>query len=1119
MNGRVTNSMLAILVGLLIAPMVLTAQSNRGEVQIYVFSQSGAPLPDVEVRLEDETIVSDEDGLINFVYPPGSHQFDLYYQGEAVTTVDISVRQGSVTEAIVTASGGGQQLGGGSDVEPVENGELQFDPDADPGTIIGTVTGIEDGEPVAGATIVFRGIETETTTDDNGQFETEVPEGTHTFSVIHPDFSTRTVDEVEVVADREVPIDVELTPQAVALAEQAVFAVEEVRVEGGIAKLIEEMADSDAVVSFIGQEQISRSGDSDAAGALRRVTGLTVVDGRFVYVRGMGERYSSSYLNGAVLPSPEVDKRVVPLDLFPAAIIESLAVQKTYSPELPGQFGGGGVGITTIGLPDDQYRRRLRTDVSFSVGYNEALTFEDRLFDRGGSLDFLGFDDGTRALPGPIDSSEELIGPADPVFGGGYTATELEDFGESFSNPWTPARRTIPLDYSGSVSVRDKIELTDSRSFGFTASVSLKDSWNSTNEGLTIYEASDDPDELGRPFHDYEVERTTRDIDLGSLVELVFEDARRYRLESASLLVRTTDAMTEELSGYYGSESYDVKETEILWREQTLFNQSFRGRHQLSSLGGSEFRWNYNLSLARSYEPDRKYYIYREDDQDGDFVAEESYLIGDQWSNRRIFTEVDDTVHDGGVSASVPINWFGNSSADFLDFGSQVSYQSRSSDTRRFGYTYSDAVGNRETVELDMDSMITDETIGPDGIFEFREYTEATDSISSDQLILAGHTKADILVLGNSRLSTGVRAEWSRQTVSSYDLFTSEQEEPQELTPDSPIEMLMPAINLTVPTGNDAQLRLGASSTVNRPDLNELSPQQKYSGTPGAGTVKGNPLLSIARIYNGDARWEWYIAEREFLSVGGFYKYFTDPIESFQLNSGGGETITTFANIPSAQNIGAELEWQLSGRYVGDAIRRSVVNIRADSAEQTLRRRKVVGGMASVFRDLTLTGNFAYIWSRISLGGAGDDFRFDLINPRTGEAESKTFSNTNTDRPLEGQSPYVANVSLGYRNTVSWSQDRDQHTSVSLNYNVFGPRIIAIGTNDVPDIYEQPFHRLNFVLSHSFSQYIQVGFTANNILDPLATTTLGDEVEGDESNVVQEFRRGRSYSLSVKLSL
>ena len=1100
-------------VGLVMVP----AQSNRGEVQIYVFSDTGEPLEGVEVRLDDNTIVSDANGLINFAHPPGSHEFDLYYAGSQIATVEMSVRQGSVTEAIVSAAGSGQVQGDSQQAERDDDGaEPQFDPDAEPGTLSGTVTEIEEEEPVAGATIVLRGIDLEATTDEEGRFEIEVPEGLHTFSVIQPDFSTQTISEVEVEADRETVIDVELTPQAVALAEQAVFAVEEVRVEGGIAKLIEEMADSDAVVSFIGQEQIGRSGDSDAAGALRRITGLTIVDDRFVYVRGMGERYSSSYLNGVALPSPEVDKRVVPLDLFPTGIIETLSVQKTYSPELPGQFGGGAVNIETIGLPDDQYRRRLRTDISFSLTYNEGVSFEDRLFEEGGDFDFLGFDDGTRAMPDRVADADRLIDEGsslDPD--SGYTAEEREKFGESFPRTWSPEKRTIPLDYSGSISMRDKFELSEFRNFGFTASLSIKDSWDSRDERQSYFEPSEEEGELGRAIHDYDVEVNSRDIDIGALVELVYEDVRSFRLESSSLLVRATDSTVETLQGEYGSEQFDIRETETSWVEQTLLNQALRGQHRLPALGGSQLMWNYGFSFARSNEPDRRYYVFREDQDDGNFEEEGSYLWQDQTANRRNFTDVNDYVNDGGVSISIPVGWFGNPSADFVDFGVGAFYQTREQETRRFGYRYSDAGANRDIVEQDPDDMFTDENIGPDGIFDFREYTLPTDNVSSEQVVLSGYTKGDILVLGNARLSTGVRAEWSRQTVSSFDPFTGEAAPEQELEPESIVDMLMPAINLTVPTGDDSQVRVGASATVNRPDLNELSPSERYSGAPGGGSFQGNPTLKIARIYNADARWEWYLAEREFISIGGFFKQFQDPIERFALNRGGGELLTTLGNVSSAQNFGAELEWQLTGRYVGDLLRGAVVNVRANTSEQTLRRRRFLGGVAGVFRDMTMTGNFALIQSEID----GRDFQLTLADPNTGLVEEKSVANTNETRPLEGQSPYVLNLSLGYRNTVSWSQERDQHTSIFFNYNVFGPRIVQIGTNGVPDIYEQPFNRLNLVINQSLSQYVSVGFTANNLLNPLSETTLSDERKSDGSNVAESRRLGRSYSLSVKLSL
>ncbi|MFP4484388.1 MAG: TonB-dependent receptor domain-containing protein, partial [Spirochaetaceae bacterium] len=279
-----------------------------------------------------------------------------------------------------------------------------------------------------------------------------------------------------------------------------------------------------------------------------------------------------------------------------------------------------------------------------------------------------------------------------------------------------------------------------------------------------------------------------------------------------------------------------------------------------------------------------------------------------------------------------------------------------------------------------------------------------------------------------------------------------------------------------------------------------------------------------ARIYNGDVRWELYPAEKELLSVGAFYKYFDNPIESFAMNFGGGELINTLANIPAAQNTGAELEWNLKGRYIADIIREGVIRgIQLDSPERTARRRRALGGVAGFLRDLTLGGNFTYIWSQIDLGEEGEEFQFELTDPNTGEREAKTFANTETERRLQGQSPYVVNASLSYRNSVSWSQQKEQFTNVTLNYNVFGPRITDIGVNGVPDTYEQPFHQLDLVVSQSISEYVSFGFSAKNLLDLPARFTVGEEVqpETDDNpgNIVQEYRKGRSFSISAKIDL
>ena len=1127
---RICLSLFALLI-----PLSLAAQSNRGEVQIYIFSEDGGPLEGVSVELEDQTATSNANGLLNFTYPSGSHTFTLRYEGQEVATVDVSVRAGRVTELILTASPGGASAadsdgeggdGAASGPSDDEAGDaVEIDEDAPPGTLTGTVRDIDSEEPIDSATIVFRGISVEATTNEDGEFSVEIPSATHTLSVIHPDYATQNVEEVEVAAGETTELEVELTPAGGDIGAVTVFAVEEGRVEGGIAKLIEETRDSDLVVNLIGQEQIGRTGDSDAAGALKRVTGLTVVDDRFVYIRGMGERYSFSLLNGTRLPSPEVDKRVVPLDLFPTGVIESLAVQKTYSPSRVGDFGGGTVGIRTIGMPDDQYARRLRTEISASVAYNDGTTFTERLADPSGSLDWLGIDDGTRALPDEVENEENAIKKKSGLTGEGLEPERREELGESFAVNWEPELRTLPLNYSTSISMRDKFEVTDTFSLGLTGSLTLQDAWDYSEEKQNFPQASNAEGQDFAVQHSYDADITSRDVDIGGIFEIVLQEEDRYRLESSSLLVRATDSKTEKVSGFYGSEQYDIGETDLVWKEQTLFNEALRGRHFIDSLNRSELNWAYTLSFAQSYEPDRRYYIYREDNQDGDFVEEDSYLVFDNWSVRRNFTTVNDIINGGTLSLSMPVAWFGNPTPDFVDVGLEASYQSRDSETRRFGLTYPGA--NRDIVEQDPNDIFVDDYIGtddPDEIFDFQEFTEFTDTISASQLLAAAYFSTDVLIFGNTRLSAGLRGEYSRQSVQSRDAFSGEEAEPQVLETTEPLDFLMPGLNLTIPTGERAQFRVGASSTVNRPDLSDLSPQQKFSGAPGAGVFQGNPNLKTARLYNGDLRWEFYPAEAELLSVGAFYKYFQNPIETFALNRGGGELLNTLANIPAAQNTGAELEWNLKGRYLADLIRETLVTrVQLDSLERTVRRRRLLGGVAGFFRDLTLRGNFTYIWSQIDLGEQGREFQFELTDTTTGLSEQKTFANTTTARRLQGQSPYVVNAALGYRNSVSWSQQKEQFTSATVNYNVFGPRITDIGVNGVPDTYEQPFHQLDLVVSHSVSKFLSFGFSAKNLLDLPARFTVGEEVDpasgDDPGNIVQEYRKGRSFSISAKIDL
>jgi hypothetical protein len=1080
------------------------ADGNYGEVQIYVFADDGEPLENVTVEAAGEVHRSDESGLLNFRHAPGKHEFALTYQDRPVATVTVPIRQSQATEVIVTVSRSG--AGGSADVEAQDATETAdrdreglptIDEDAPTGTIAGRITEIETGEPVANATIIFRGIDFEAATDENGRFVAPLPEGEYSISTIHADFSTQTRDQIVVVVGETTSVEMELTPSAIELEAVPVFAATEVRVQGGIANLIEETRNSGAVINLIGQEQIGRTGDSDAASALRRVTGLTVVDGRFVYVRGMGERYSSSLLNGARLPSPEIDKRVVPLDLFPTGVVESMAIQKSYSPSLPADFGGGIVEIRSIGIPDDRYKRRLRTIVNASVGYNVGATFTERLAQETGSLDFLGLDAGLRRLPEEIEETTEPIIEGQQIFGQtiGMTASEVEALGESFPVTWEPNPRTVPLDYSLSLSVRDKIELTAARSLGVTGSVLFSDSWNWASRNRRSYLPAGGGELTANT--NYVSEVTSRDVDLGALLDVAYEHNRDFSVDSTTVLVRATDGTVDQYAGRYNDDDIDLQVTEQAWIEQTLLNQSLRGTAAVGANQATDIELQYTFSLADRYEPDHRFTSYWDPEVDNNFDESNKYLAPRSYSAQRWYTNVRDLVHDGRIQFSLPVFFLGNGAADYIDIGGYAMQQDRDARTRRFNYRYNKTLAADPVIgpilENDANDLIVPEHIGTDvaneEFLQFEETTESSDSYRGSHTIVAGYLNADALLLGNLRVNLGTRVEWSRQTVDTYDFFSG------EALPTSSLETIdvLPAANLTLPLNPTMQIRLSGSRTLNRPDLRELSPTPKY-GPPGTGSTRGNPDLRRALIYNADGRFEAYISELESFSIGGFYKYFVDPIETLQLNGAGYPT--TFSNIPRAYNFGGEVEWALQLIPVSNLIRRIATRMHFDSLDRERRWRRLLGSVSGVFRDIRTTGNVSVISSQIDY--AGQD-RGD---------------NTSQRRPLQGQSPYVVNASLGYKNSVSWSQMKKTYTSVYLNYNVFGPRISRIGTDTVDDFYELPFHQLDVVFKHQFNIYWSVGLKAKNVLDLPAEETIG--IGGP---TVRKHRKGRSFSLSVSMDL
>ena len=308
------------------------------------------------------------------------------------------------------------------------------DLDLPPGALVGTILSADDREPITNARVFFTGTDVEVQTDEDGAFAAELPAGVYSLSVVHPNYSTQTLDNIRVISEREVTANIELTPAGIQLQDYVVTAP---YVEGSVADTIEAQRETSSVIEVLGAEQMQAAGDSDAAEALQRVSGLTVEQGKFVLVRGQPFRYTYTMWNGSALPSPEPLVRVVPLDLFPTGVLSGIEVQKSYSADVPAAFGAGLINLQTRGVPERPF-----LNLSMSTGFNSVSTFTDGLDYDGGRRDYLGFDDGTRALPqGVVDVNEEM-----------GDLTELQqlepdrynELGRSFSNNYLTNRRNLP---------------------------------------------------------------------------------------------------------------------------------------------------------------------------------------------------------------------------------------------------------------------------------------------------------------------------------------------------------------------------------------------------------------------------------------------------------------------------------------------------------------------------------------------------------------------------------------------------------------------------------------------------------------------------------------------------
>ena len=1037
----------AVLIGL---PAAAVAQSSH--LTLYVFNK-GTPVQDIEILLDSQLIgLTNARGVAELDIEPGIHYLELRLQDAVVLDQQILAVEDEYSQWIIDITGGGSALYDVESSGPGLAGTVTAAEESDlaPGVIEGQLISSEDARPVENARIFISGVAADVRSDAEGRFSAEVPAGQRSVSVLHSGFNTLTRDNIEVPEEGTVSLRLELTPAGSELPEFVVIAP---YISGSLASVMAERRESEGVTDVLSAEQISRAGDSDAAGALKRVTGLTLVGGQYIYVRGLGERYSSVVLNDATIPSPDPTRRVVPLSLFPTDVIEAVVVQKTASANLPGEFGGGTVQLRTVSFPPERTGK-----LSFSLGYRDGTTFETGIDSEGGDRDFLGVDDGTRDLPDSLAEAiagGQFLRPRSFTNPDGLTPEEIEVFGEDLAaaSSYDLLEQTVPLDLGLSGSFGNSFEFGDGKRWGFLTAFKYDNKWAQLNETRREFSAVADGLQLADAL---DVIRTVNNIDTSLFANLGIEFAENHKLGLNAMLLRQAENETKVSEGF--EDSQKLRRFEFEWIENELLSYQAVGSHILPFRDWS-LDWQYTDATATRDEPNTR--RYRRDDDNGDGVFEVSTRSD---SNSQSWSDLEDNLRHWSVDSTLPLEFSNHLLA--LRVGLSDLERDRAAAIRTF--SFQGRIPN-ELLTLDYSDLLTPSFIDP-RILQLKETTRATDTYSAIQTLDSRFLNLDLsLFNGKYRISAGLREEDNRQQVVTADL--SNPNAPPVIGEIDQVDRL-PSAAITWAYSDKAQLRAAYAESVNRPDFREMAPAPYLDPLLDIVTV-GNPELKTAELKNYDLRWEYYFSPSESFSLAGFYKEFSNPIEK-TFSSGGSARIINLQNALAAELTGVEVDYAQSLGWIEN--------------------RAWLGWLADF--EWGFLGPIDWAHYRIAFNYAWID--------STVEIDSSLTTQTNADRQLQGQSPWVINLQLGYYNP-------DSPTEWNLLYNEFGARISQAGVLGAPEIFEQSFPQLDFVYKRRFAEDWRFVLKLKNLLDPEVEFVQGQET-------TRAFKLGREASVELQWS-
>lgn len=739
------------------------------------------------------------------------------------------------------------------------------------GVVKGKVVDAETGETLPGASVTYaegKGI----STDVNGMFSLDIPNGKRRLTVRYVGYKTVTKDIQ--VSDGTHDFDISLEADNATLGNVTVTG--EVRQDTEAATMREQQQAHISMTS-VSEQHIKRTQDKDASEVIRRIPGISIIDEKYVMVRGLSQRYNNVWMNGAAVPSSEADQRAFSFDIIPSSQISGMKVVKSASPEYPADYTGGFIIVNTKDVP-------LRNSWNISIGgsLNNETHLKEQLGYAGSPTDFLGFDNGTRGLVHGINTTLNQQG-------NGYSL-----LGNGFNNDWTVSKMKPVADMSIAVSMSQRWHTAGGQTLGLNGSINYSNAYRTLkdveNNMFGAYDVTHDKSNYLRKAMD---DQYTNSVRLGALLSLVWLSSDgSQRIEMKHIFNQLGKDRYTYRKGYDAQSDY-MEQAEYYYQSRTTYNLGLSGKHSLDN--SNLIDWNVGYAYANRNLPDRRRYtVYAQ--EDGTMEVENLNDINREFSflKENILSAGANWNHDFDLEGWKPS----------LKVGAYGEHRSRRYDTRFFTYAWPDGQLPQQMRDLDVPTqLLTDRNYGKDGLY-LLEQVDWSNNYEAKNTLGSGYLSVLLPFFGN-RLEAygGVRFESFHTELISH----TRRQEYSPLSTYYDYNNLFPSLNLTWHLTKAQQLRLAYGRTTNRPEFRELSTSVYYDFDL-ASNVQGNHNLRPAYIDNIDMGWEWYPHAGEVVSLSLFYKHFRDPIEWTYTVAGGTDLVYSYMNAEGADNYGVEMD-------------------------------------------------------------------------------------------------------------------------------------------------------------------------------------------------------------------